>query len=111
MPARAFPPGSWLWPYSSWAQAWPGLRPLLLILDSVNPHDAGSASDVANAPQQTRGALGIAVVGEVFFSQLATSASYSRAFTASTVCSEQRSLGSSPRPISAPSHEGKDCNR
>lgn len=55
--------------------------PLLpFILASVNPHDAGSASGVANAVQQAGGALGIAVVGEVFFGQLTTIADYGHAF-------------------------------
>ena len=57
--------------------------PLLpFILASVDPDDAGSASGIANAVQQIGGALGIAVVGAVFFSQLATTASYGNAFTA-----------------------------
>lgn len=59
--------------------------PLLpYILSSVDPHDAGSASGIANAVQQVGGALGIAVVGEVFFGQLATT-SYGHAFAAAAV--------------------------
>jgi EmrB/QacA subfamily drug resistance transporter len=55
--------------------------PLLpYILSSVDPDDAGSASGLANAVQQVGGALGIAVVGTVFFSQLAASAGYDHAF-------------------------------
>jgi EmrB/QacA subfamily drug resistance transporter len=55
--------------------------PLLpYILASVDPDDAGSASGVANAVQQIGGALGIAVVGTVFFSQLTVSAGYDHAF-------------------------------
>jgi EmrB/QacA subfamily drug resistance transporter len=55
--------------------------PLLpYVLASVDPDDAGSASGVANAVQQIGGALGIAIVGTVFFSQLATTASYGQAF-------------------------------
>lgn len=50
------------------------------ILSSVDPDDAGSASGTANAVQKVGGALGIAVVGEVFFRQLAASASYGHAF-------------------------------
>jgi hypothetical protein len=45
--------------------------PLLpFILSNVHSDDARSASGVANAVQQVGGALGIAVVGEVFLSQL-----------------------------------------
>jgi MFS family permease len=55
------------------------------ILSSVDPHDAGSASGIANSVQQVGGALGIAVVGEVFFGQLATHASYSHAFAVTAV--------------------------
>lgn len=60
--------------------------PLLpFILASVDPGDAGSASGIANAVQQVGGALGIAVVGGVFFRQLAASASYGHAFAAAAV--------------------------
>jgi MFS family permease len=63
--------------------------PLLpFILSNVDPDDAGSASGVANAVQQVGGALGIAVVGEVFFSQLGGfggSAGYGHAFAAAAV--------------------------
>lgn len=55
--------------------------PLLpFILSSVNPHDAGSASGVASAVQQAGGALGIALVGEVFFGQLTATGGYGHAF-------------------------------
>jgi MFS family permease len=50
------------------------------ILSGVDPRDAGSASGTANAFQQVGGALGIALIGAVFFGQVATSASYTRAF-------------------------------
>jgi MFS family permease len=53
------------------------------VLSGVDPQDAGSASGTANAVQQIGGALGIALIGAVFFGQLATSASYNRAFGAS----------------------------
>ena len=60
--------------------------PLLpFILSSVPADDAGSASGIANAIQQIGGALGIAVVGAVFFGQLATTASYGHAFAATAV--------------------------
>jgi len=60
--------------------------PLLpFILASVDPHDAGSASGTANAVQQIGGALGIAAAGEVFFRQLAATASYGHAFGATAV--------------------------
>ena len=52
------------------------------ILSSVDPDDAGSASGTANAVQQIGSALGIAVVGLVFFDRLSDAASYTRAFTA-----------------------------
>lgn len=55
--------------------------PLLpFILSSVDPDDAGSASGVANAVQQIGGALGVALIGTVFFRQLSTTASYGHAF-------------------------------
>jgi len=57
--------------------------PLLpFILSSVHTDDAGSASGIANAVQQVGGALGIAVVGAVFFGQLAATSSYGHAFAA-----------------------------
>ncbi len=56
--------------------------PLLpYILSAVPPGDAGAASGVANAVQQVGGTLGVAVVGAVFFNQLATSGNYGHAFT------------------------------
>ena len=56
--------------------------PLLpYILSAVPPGDAGAASGVANAVQQVGGTLGVAVLGAVFFSQLATAGSYGHAFT------------------------------
>jgi len=55
--------------------------PLLpFVLRDVDLDDAGAASGVANAVQQAGGALGIAVVGEVFFSQLTASGGYGHAF-------------------------------
>ncbi len=57
--------------------------PLLpFILSSVDPDDAGSASGVANVVQQIGGALGVALIGAVFFRQLGTAASYGHAFMA-----------------------------
>jgi MFS family permease len=51
------------------------------ILSGVDPRDAGSASGTAGAVQQVGGALGIALIGAVFFSQLTTTtASYNHAF-------------------------------
>jgi MFS family permease len=50
------------------------------ILSSVDPDHAGSASGVASAVQQLGGAIGIAVIGAVFFPQLKASASYGHAF-------------------------------
>jgi MFS family permease len=52
------------------------------VLSGVDPKDAGSASGAANAVQQIGGALGIALIGAVFFGQLDTSASYNRGFLA-----------------------------
>jgi hypothetical protein len=37
---------------------------------------------VANAVQQVGGALGVAIIGEVFFTRLASTASYGHAFAA-----------------------------
>ena len=50
------------------------------ILSSVDPDDAGSASGVAGAVQQMGGAIGVAAVGAVFFSQLGAGAGYGHAF-------------------------------
>jgi MFS family permease len=56
--------------------------PLLpYVLSGVHTRDAGTASGTANAVQQVGGALGYAVIGAVFFSELITSASYNRAFS------------------------------
>ena len=55
--------------------------PLLpFILAAVLAADAGGASGIANAVQQVFGALGVAVLGAVFFDRLAA-ASYGHAFT------------------------------
>lgn len=55
--------------------------PLLpYVLSSVDPRDAGSASGIANAVQQVGSALGLAVIGAVFFGQLSAVASYGHAF-------------------------------
>jgi hypothetical protein len=63
--------------------------PLLpFILSNVHSDDARSASGVANAVQQVGGALGIAVVGEVFLSQLGGfggSGGYGHAFATTAV--------------------------
>ncbi len=50
------------------------------ILSNVDPQDAGSASGTANAVQQVGGALGIGLIGVVFFGQLASRADYDQAF-------------------------------
>lgn len=50
------------------------------ILSSVDPDHAGSASGVASAVQQLGGAIGVAVIGAVFFSQLQAGAGYGHAF-------------------------------
>jgi len=55
--------------------------PLLpYALSQVNPQDAGSASGVANALQQIGSALGMALVGIVFFGSLLSTQSYARGF-------------------------------
>lgn len=55
--------------------------PLLpYALSQVNPQDAGSASGVANALQQIGGALGIALIGIVFFGALVSNHSYAQGF-------------------------------
>jgi MFS family permease len=53
------------------------------ILSSVDPNHAGSASGVASAVQQLGGAVGVVVVGAVFFPQLRAGAGYGHAFMAS----------------------------
>lgn len=50
------------------------------ILSGVDPDHAGSASGVASAVQQLGGAIGIAVIGAVFFPQLRAGAGYGHAF-------------------------------
>ena len=56
--------------------------PLLpYVLSAVPPGDAGAASGVANAVQQVGGTLGVAVLGAVFFGQLAAAGDYGHAFT------------------------------
>ena len=60
--------------------------PLLpFILSQVHPDQAGAASGVANAVQQTGGAFGVAVLGAVFFSQFAGTGDYGHAFRAAAV--------------------------
>jgi len=55
--------------------------PLLpYVLSKVNPQDAGSASGVANAVQQTGGALGVALIGIVFFGNLGSTKTYAQGF-------------------------------
>lgn len=51
-----------------------------ITLNDVNPKNAGSASGVMNAVQQVGGAIGVALIGVVFFGQLTQHASAS--FTA-----------------------------
>ncbi len=41
-----------------------------MVLNDVDPHHAGSASGVLNAVQQVGGAIGVAVIGLIFFGQL-----------------------------------------
>lgn len=50
------------------------------ILSSVDPDHAGSASGVASVVQQLGGAIGVAVMGAVFFPQLQAGAGYGHAF-------------------------------
>lgn len=55
--------------------------PLLpFILSKVDPRDAGSASGTTNAVQQVGGALGVALIGLVFFGSMTSSASYDHGF-------------------------------
>jgi len=41
-----------------------------MVLNDVDPHHAGSASGILNAVQQVGGAIGVAVIGLIFFGQL-----------------------------------------
>jgi len=50
------------------------------ILSSVDSDDAGSASGIASAVQQLGGAIGIAVIGAVFFPELKAGGDYGHAF-------------------------------
>jgi predicted MFS family arabinose efflux permease len=55
--------------------------PLLpFVLSNVDPQDAGSASGTANAVQQIGNALGVALIGLVFFSGLTSTVGYDKAF-------------------------------
>lgn len=45
-----------------------------VVLNDVNPKDAGSASGTLNALQQVGGAIGIALIGVIFFGQLSANA-------------------------------------
>jgi MFS family permease len=55
--------------------------PLLpFVLSGVDPDHAGSASGVASAVQQLGGAIGVALVGAVFFPELKDGAGYDHAF-------------------------------
>jgi sugar phosphate permease len=55
-----------------------------LFLAAVPPEYAGSASGIWNTSQQFGGAVGVAVLGSIFFGGLDTG-SYPAAFTASTL--------------------------
>lgn len=52
------------------------------ILSGVDPDNAGSASGVASAVQQLGGAIGVALVGTVFFPRLTSGGGYGHAFMA-----------------------------
>jgi EmrB/QacA subfamily drug resistance transporter len=47
---------------------------MAIILSNVDPRDAGSASGTTSAIQQLGAAVGVAVIGVVFFGQIATAA-------------------------------------
>jgi EmrB/QacA subfamily drug resistance transporter len=57
------------------------------VLNGVDDHQVGSASGVLNAVQQFAGAIGIAVIGTVFFNQLNTGDSFSAAMTRTSLIS------------------------
>jgi hypothetical protein len=51
-----------------------GISPLFdFVLGSVTDHEVGSASGVLNAIQQLAGAIGVAVIGTIFFTTLSHS--------------------------------------
>jgi EmrB/QacA subfamily drug resistance transporter len=65
------------------------------VLNDVDPQHAGSASGTLNAIQQIGGAIGIAIIGVIFFGSLTSNASSSFDTATSTL---QRDLASSHIP-------------
>jgi len=64
-----------------------GLGPIFgTVLNGIEDHQVGSASGVLNAIQQFAGALGIAVLGTVYFNRL-SSGGFAEAMTATTTIS------------------------
>jgi EmrB/QacA subfamily drug resistance transporter len=80
-----------------------------LVLTDVDPRHAGSASGVMNAVQQLGGAIGIALIGVIFFGQLAGNADTSFTSVESHIRTELTSAHV-PEQLQTPIIEGaRDC--
>jgi EmrB/QacA subfamily drug resistance transporter len=65
-----------------------GLGPIFgTVLNGVDDHQVGSASGVLNAVQQFAGAIGIAVLGTIFFNQLSAGDGFGSAMTRTSLIS------------------------
>lgn len=76
-----------------------------LVLTDVDPRHAGSASGVMNAVQQLGGAIGIALIGVIFFGQLANNATASFASVESNIRTEL-TAANVPEQVQSPIIEG-----
>lgn len=80
-----------------------------LVLTDVDPRHAGSASGVMNAVQQLGGAIGIALIGVIFFGQLSSHAEASFTSVESNIRSEL-TAANIPEQMQSPIIEGaKEC--
>ncbi|QQG51163.1 MAG: MFS transporter [Candidatus Saccharibacteria bacterium] len=80
-----------------------------LVLTDVDPRHAGSASGVMNAVQQLGGAIGIALIGVIFFGQLSHNAEASFTSVESNIRSEL-TAANIPEQMQSPIIEGaKEC--
>jgi hypothetical protein len=80
-----------------------------LVLTDVDPRHAGSASGVMNAVQQLGGAIGIALIGVIFFGQLSHNAEASFTSVESNIRNEL-TAANIPEQMQSPIIEGaKEC--
>ena len=81
------------------------IAPLLnIILAGVPGRDAGSASGVLTTFQQLGGAIGVAIVGVVFFGLLSSRAASCGRHASLRSCSRSSRLPTCPRRAGAGSH-------